>query len=147
MICALLRAYYSVQQIDKLQIALGWASREALVSAVTVCAPGIKPLVSNGRWFSRSSNQASGGFSSGPYGKSSNFKKTGQDSTAQDHFELSTSRAWGRSRRGSSGESQEHIVTHTNSEGGGSHSPIDDGILVTTDVMLNEDFQSSLNIR
>ncbi|KAL4969811.1 uncharacterized protein BDV14DRAFT_195341 [Aspergillus stella-maris] len=51
MICAILRAYYSVTDIKTFSTALGWASRECFVSVFIVCAPGIKPLFARFRWF------------------------------------------------------------------------------------------------
>ncbi|THC91824.1 hypothetical protein EYZ11_008717 [Aspergillus tanneri] len=51
MVAAFLRAYYSVKDINTLSTALGWASREALVSVFIVCAPGIKPLFAKFGWF------------------------------------------------------------------------------------------------
>lgn len=150
MVAALLRAYYSVLDIKNLTTALGWASREAIVSAVTVCAPGIKPLLSNSRWFSRSSNQASGGISSTPNGKRSNLfpgsKRNELTATDRDPYELSTSKAWGKPRPVSSGESQEHIFMNTKTSGEHSNSPpTDDAILVTTDVTLSEERAHSLH--
>ncbi|KAI1505685.1 hypothetical protein F5X99DRAFT_215397 [Biscogniauxia marginata] len=49
MICAVLRAYYSLRDIQTLSVALGWASREILVASIVVCAPALKPLVSTAR--------------------------------------------------------------------------------------------------
>ena len=48
-ICAILRAYYSLRNIDSLPVALGWASRELLVASIVVCSPTIKPLVSQAK--------------------------------------------------------------------------------------------------
>lgn len=47
MICAALRAYYSITDINT----LGWASHECFVSLFIVCAPDIKPLFAQFRWF------------------------------------------------------------------------------------------------
>ncbi|KAE8154453.1 hypothetical protein BDV25DRAFT_126534 [Aspergillus avenaceus] len=57
-ICAILRAYYSVKNIKDLSVALGWASREVFVSALAVCSPGIKPLFNKNRWFSSKQSSA-----------------------------------------------------------------------------------------
>ncbi|KAH7118298.1 hypothetical protein EDB81DRAFT_952672 [Dactylonectria macrodidyma] len=46
MVCAILRAYYSLKNIETLAIALGWASREILVASIVVCAPSLKHLIS-----------------------------------------------------------------------------------------------------
>jgi hypothetical protein len=46
MVCAIVRAYYSLSNINDLSIALGWASREILVASIVVCAPSFKPLLS-----------------------------------------------------------------------------------------------------
>lgn len=50
MIATILRAYYSLKSIETLIVALGWASRELFVAAVTVALPGIRPLFSKSRW-------------------------------------------------------------------------------------------------
>jgi hypothetical protein len=172
MIAAILRAYYSVTDIDELSIALGWASREALVSAIIVCAPGIKPLLTRIGFFR--SYGSSNGFSNYNYGDTpgsksrskSKSRNTGtmftsrskkNDSVLQtvtDHTErdrdgrahpYELSRLERRKRKGSLGESQEYIIetgegntnpsstTPGRSERDGSP---DQGILVTTDVML-----------
>lgn len=60
MVAAFLRAYYSVKNISTLAIALGWASREALVSVFTVSAPGVKPLITQSKWFRSSRGGTSG---------------------------------------------------------------------------------------
>ncbi|OJI95777.1 hypothetical protein ASPVEDRAFT_871137 [Aspergillus versicolor CBS 583.65] len=172
MIAAILRAYYSVTNINKLSTALGWASREALVSAIIVCAPGIKPLLTRiGLFRSYGSSKGYNNYTSGgtPGSKSksksksrntstiftSRSRKNGsvlhsftdkRDSKGDGHthpYELS--RLEQRKRRGSSGESQEHIIesgytntntsTGTGGKGEREDSP-DHGILVTTDVTL-----------
>ncbi|KAL4816845.1 hypothetical protein BDW67DRAFT_175133 [Aspergillus spinulosporus] len=153
MIAAILRAYYSVTDIDELSIALGWASREALVSAIIVCAPGIKPLLTRIGFFK--SYRSSNGFSNYNHGDTpgsksrskSKSRNTGtmftsrskkNDSVLQtvtDHMErdrdgrahpYEMSRLERRKRKGSLGESQE----------GERDGSLDQGILVTTDVML-----------
>lgn len=50
MICTVLRAFYSLQSLTTLSIALGWANRECFVAAIVVSLPGIKPLFRNTRW-------------------------------------------------------------------------------------------------
>ncbi|KAJ9663886.1 hypothetical protein H2198_000646 [Neophaeococcomyces mojaviensis] len=49
MVCSILRAYYSLKDIETLAVALGWASREILVASAVVCAPSIKPLISSAK--------------------------------------------------------------------------------------------------
>ena len=168
MIAAILRAYYSVTDIDELSIALGWASREALVSAIIVCAPGIKPLLTRIGFFR--SYGSSNGFSNYNYGDTPGSKSKSRNTgtmftsrskkndsvlqTVTDHTErdkdgrahpYELSRLERRKRKGSLGESQEYIIesgeantkppstTPGRSERDGSP---DQGILVTTDVML-----------
>ncbi|EME47820.1 hypothetical protein DOTSEDRAFT_69676 [Dothistroma septosporum NZE10] len=58
-VATILRAYYSLESLDTLIIALGWASRETFVATVVACAPGIKPLISKTHWF-RSASSHSG---------------------------------------------------------------------------------------
>ncbi|KAJ5689627.1 hypothetical protein N7462_004019 [Penicillium macrosclerotiorum] len=140
MVAAVLRAYYSVRDISTLSTALGWASREAFVSAITVCAPGIKPLISNSRWFSTHSNSASAGVSNTPNGKRSSLFHTSRShgDNGLHPYELSSSLAWGKHRPGSSGESQEHIVEQTkSSDETPRFSPNGKEIMVTTDVTLS----------
>ncbi|KAI9926619.1 hypothetical protein ASPWEDRAFT_187222 [Aspergillus wentii DTO 134E9] len=120
-ICAILRAYYSVRNIQDLSVALGWASREVFVSALAVSAPGIKPLFNKSRWFSskKTSNNHYGS-TTGPstFPRSYN-QKSANDTTftnveAEDHkgqFELSST--WqlrNKMKRTSSSESQERII-------------------------------------
>lgn len=152
MVAAVLRAYYSVKNISTLSTALGWASREAIVSALTVCAPGIKPLISRSRWFSTNSNSASAGLSSTPNGKRSSLfpgsKSHGGEDSGLHPYELSSSLGWGRSRRDPSGESQEHIVIQTKTSDEHSHSPPSGNeIMVTTDVTLSEERRQGQNNR
>ncbi|KAL4737447.1 hypothetical protein BDV11DRAFT_191742 [Aspergillus similis] len=137
MIAAILRAYYSVTDINELSIALGWASREALVSAIIVCAPGIKPLLTRIGFFR--SYGSSNGYSNYNHGDThgsksrskSKSRNTGtmftsrskkNDSVLQtvtDHMErdrdgrahpYEMSRLERRKRKGSLGESQEYII-------------------------------------
>ena len=137
MIAGFLRAYYSVKDISELSTALGWASREALVSVITICVPGIKPLISNSRWFS--TNGSSDHISQTP--KGSNLftsKSRGGDTYNKHPYELS-SMTWGKPRRDSTGESQQHIVIDMNRSGRGSFDEYKEGIAVTTDVMVSEE--------
>ena len=141
MAAAVLRAYYSVKDISTLSTALAWASREAFVSAFTVCAPGIKPLISNSRWFS-TRGSTSGGATSAANGKRPSMlpgsKSLGR---ATGHsFELSSALTWGKSRRDSSAESQENIILQTKTSGEHSdRSRSQNEIIVTTDVMFSEE--------
>jgi hypothetical protein len=138
MIAGFLRAYYSVKDISELSTALGWASREALVSVITICAPGIKLLISNSRWFS--TNGSSNHISQTPKG-SNLFTSKSRGGDNKHPYELS-SMAWGKSRRDSTGESQQHIVVDTNRSGRGSFDDYKEGIAVTTDVTVSEETRS-----
>lgn len=51
MIRAALRAYYFITDINTLVTTLGWASHECFVSLFIVCAPDIKSLFAQFRWF------------------------------------------------------------------------------------------------
>ncbi|BCR86005.1 uncharacterized protein ACHE_21463S [Aspergillus chevalieri] len=144
MIAAVLRTYYSVSNIDKLSVALGWASREALVSVFVVCAPGIKPLFTRFRWF-QSFKSSSNGYSSnqrtGRSGlfnsKSGNF--TAINSTKDDGkhpYELDIMRRNKDKHEDSSNESQERIIE---SGGNANSPPRDAGIVVTTEYTLAHD--------
>ncbi|BCS17649.1 uncharacterized protein APUU_10477S [Aspergillus puulaauensis] len=141
MICAILRAYYSVTQIDTLATALGWASRECFVSVFIVCAPGIKPLFTRFRWFrtygssngytntNTNSNAKSRGTGKVFSSKNSHNFNTLVSAHEREPYEMDTSVGWkkGKKSRGSSEESQEHIISST---------PDGMGIRVTTDVHL-----------
>ncbi|KAL4952924.1 hypothetical protein BDW69DRAFT_184931 [Aspergillus filifer] len=157
MICAILRAYYSVTDIKTFSTALGWASRECFVSIFIVCAPGIKPLFARFRWF-RSAVSSDEYYSGGRTGTGTNTgtgaksrskifgSKSGHNfntlisTSEQEAYELdkmgTTSLGWRRRKSaGSSDESQECIISST-AEGGdrdGSKGG-DMGIMVTTDV-------------
>ncbi|KAL4915693.1 hypothetical protein BDW62DRAFT_219242 [Aspergillus aurantiobrunneus] len=160
MIAAVLRAYYSVTDINQLSTALGWASREALVSAIIVCAPGIKPLLSKIGFFrslgssrgyhtygdtpgsqSRSKSKSRFMSKSRKSGHHDSVMRSAIDDRDNKHpYELSQLR---RKRKDSLGESEEYIIepgepkTNTTAAKGerDGDSP-DHGILVTTDVTL-----------
>ncbi|KAJ5722971.1 hypothetical protein N7488_001006 [Penicillium malachiteum] len=141
MTAAVLHAYYSVKDISTLSTALSWASREAFVSAFTVCASGIKPLVSNSRWFS-THGSTSGGITSAANGKRPSMlpgsKSLGRPTGHS--FELSSALTWGKSRRDSSAESQENIIVQTKTSGDHSDgSRSRNEIVVTTDVSFSEE--------
>ncbi|KAJ5253490.1 hypothetical protein N7505_012153 [Penicillium chrysogenum] len=124
MIAGFLRAYYSVKDISELSTALGWASREALVSqfALVLDKWQFKPYQPDAK------------------GKQSlYFEESGGDN--KHPYELS-SMAWGKSRRDSTGESQQHIVVDTNRSGRGSFDDYKEGIAVTTDVTVSEETRS-----
>ncbi|KAA8644984.1 uncharacterized protein ATNIH1004_009195 [Aspergillus tanneri] len=135
MVAAFLRAYYSVKDINTLSTALGWASREALVSVFIVCAPGIKPLFAKFGWFGSYASHGYGykyGASNTPRRRSGMFNSMG---TAKDGHPYEMSLSMGRKKRESSAESQERIV------GSGverDHMDVNkrEGIMVTTDVTL-----------
>ncbi|KAL4987331.1 hypothetical protein BDW68DRAFT_177935 [Aspergillus falconensis] len=135
MIAGALRAYYSVEEIDRLSTALGWASREALVSVVIVCAPGIKPLFSKFGFF-RSKNSSYGykGRSERTFNLRSKGDVTTLSRTGERHPHELANIEWKKNRRGSSGESQEYIIGAGATDKRGD-SP-ENGIVVTTDVML-----------
>ncbi|KAJ5971654.1 uncharacterized protein N7479_001572 [Penicillium vulpinum] len=134
MIAAFLRAYYSVKDISELSTALGWASREALVSVIIISAPGIKPFISSSRWFS---SKGSSNRTSQTPKRSSLFSSSnrGGETYNRHPYELSSG-GWGKWRRDSMGESQQHIVDRRSGEGAENWK---EGIVVTTDVTLFED--------
>ncbi|CAI7572819.1 unnamed protein product [Penicillium glandicola] len=137
MIAAFLRAYYSVKDISELATALGWASREALVSVIIICAPGIKPLISRSRWFS--SKGSSDGLSQKQKSNIFTSRSQGGDMYDRHPYELSSSLAWGKSRRDSTGESQQHVIVDGGSD---SLENCKDGIMVTTNVTLSDEARS-----
>ncbi|EHA18788.1 hypothetical protein ASPNIDRAFT_134351, partial [Aspergillus niger ATCC 1015] len=142
MIAAGLRAYYSVKDLSTLATALGWASRQAFVSAIIVCAPGIKPLLSRFSWFA--SYSSSRGYDKKDRSRTTffNSKSGGRDVTVvstcePQPYELS-SMGWPRKRQNSSGESQEHIMDFLPApqQGYAGDSERNMGIMITTDVTL-----------
>lgn len=142
MIAAGLRAYYSVKDLSTLATALGWASRQAFVSAIIVCAPGIKPLLSRFSWFA--SYSSSRGYDKKDRTRTTffNSKSGGRDVTVvstcePQPYELS-SMGWPRKRQNSSGESQEHIMDFLPApqQGYAADSERNMGIMITTDVTL-----------
>lgn len=156
MVAAFLRAYYSVKNISTLSIALGWASREALLSVITVSAPGIKPLITQSRWFrtygdgyssyptnSRGLHYDRSGFSSASKAQRDGDVTTISTACERQHpYELSSSLGWKKGRRDSSTESQERIIgdNHSPLHGGKRDSRADNaGIVVTTDVAFSEE--------
>lgn len=150
MVAAFLRAYYSVKNISSLSTALGWASREALVSVITVSAPGLKPLITRSRWFQSygSSGRATGTGTATIGGSASNKKldttssksRGWRESVGAHPIELSSSLGWKKGRGDSAAESQEHIIGE---ESGGKGQGDNRGILVTTDLMFSEDVEHS----
>lgn len=141
MICAVLRAYLSVRDIDHLPTALGWASREGFVSAFIVCAPGIKPLFTRIGWFKSygSSNNYANNYISSHKTRTGKFTSRQSrefntlNSTHEVHPYEMSSMAWNGGRQDSSGESQEHIIEASPHKRGDSP---EHGIVVTTDVTL-----------
>lgn len=144
MVAAFLRAYYSVKNISSLSIALGWASREALVSVITVSAPGIKPLITQSRFFSSYGASSSGatftGVGSTPNKRRDDKSRSqrGPGSTIGDRisYELPSSLGWKKMRRGSA-ESQENIIEESEPVSGEQGKDGGVGIMVTTDVSLS----------
>ncbi|PWY96045.1 hypothetical protein BO94DRAFT_601224 [Aspergillus sclerotioniger CBS 115572] len=143
MVAAALRAYYSVKELKTLSTALGWASRQAFVSAIIVCAPGIKPLLSRFSWFA--SYSSSRGYDKKDRTRTTTFfnsKSGGRDVTVvstcePQPYELS-SLGWKRNRHMSSGESQEHIMDFPlpTQQGNGPDLERNTGIMITTHVTL-----------
>ncbi|PYI10957.1 hypothetical protein BO78DRAFT_457935 [Aspergillus sclerotiicarbonarius CBS 121057] len=142
MVAAALRAYYSVKDIKTLSTALGWASRQAFVSAIIVCAPGIKPLLSRFSWFA--SYSSSRGYDQKDQTRSTffNSKSGGRDITVISACEPQpqelSSLDWKRNKRNLSGESQEHIIDFLppTQQGHGPDLEGNMGIMITTDVTL-----------
>ncbi|KAI3054689.1 hypothetical protein CBS147353_11404 [Aspergillus niger] len=126
MVAAGLRAYYSVKDLSTLSTALGWASRQAFVSAIIVCAPGIKPLLSRFFWFA------------------SHSSSRGYDKKGRTRTTIFNSKSGGRDitvRQNLSGESQEHIMDllPASQRGYAANSDRSMGIMITTDVTLTRE--------
>lgn len=149
MIAAVLRTYYSISNINKLSVALGWASREALVSVFVVCAPGIKPLFARFKWF-QSFKSSSNGYSSNQrtgrsgmfHSKAGNFTAINSTKDEGKHpYELDIMNRNKDKHDDSSNESQEKIIE----SGGDANSPPRDhaGIVVTTEYTLAHDDRRS----
>ncbi|KAH9906912.1 hypothetical protein F4778DRAFT_778344 [Xylariomycetidae sp. FL2044] len=152
MTCSIVRAYYSLANIESLTVALGWASREILVAAIVVCAPSIKPLVSQAKK-RLTGNYGSGGSNSWKSGDGSRHGLSRiNNSAARDPENITTVVAGGPSRSptyklsngigwSQRGESQDHINAivdgddkSTSSGGGGEGGGgggKDSGIMVT----------------
>ncbi|KAI1386445.1 uncharacterized protein F4822DRAFT_444836 [Hypoxylon trugodes] len=147
MICAVLRAYYSLVLIDDNTVALGWAAREFLVAAIVVNAPSIKPIFSD---FKKrlTENYASGSWKSGtgsnamssglpPY----NGKNDIENNTAITSGNHKRTQAYKMSSIGRSqpkSESQDHINTATDADNDSTNSNIGkDGIIVTTEFKVS----------
>ena len=115
MICAIVRAYYSIHSIDDLTVALGWASREIFAASIVVSAPGLKPLFSSIRskffGYQGSGNRSK---SEGIYGRGNVATITGGvGGSAMDKpgFELSSATAYHTQPRSMHRtESQERII-------------------------------------
>ncbi|KAI0832183.1 hypothetical protein F5Y06DRAFT_281240 [Hypoxylon sp. FL0890] len=146
MICAILRAYYSLVSLDNNTVALGWAAREFLVAAVVVCAPSIKPLFSeykkkvtgygSGSW--QKSGDGSNGLSRIPYNSKNDIENattitTGNPKRAQT-YKMTTI---GRSQPQS--ESQDHINAGVDADNSSTNSNTRDpsGIVVTTEFKVS----------
>ncbi|KAL2827219.1 hypothetical protein BDW59DRAFT_179220 [Aspergillus cavernicola] len=154
MICAVLRAYYSVTNINTLATALGWASRECFVSVFIVCAPGIKPLFARFRWFRTNLSN------SNEYSNTKSRSKTFQSKNSslnfntlisaheREPYEMAPAVGWKKHKsRGSSDESQEYIISSSEHVKGDDHGD-SMGIRVTTDVHLAlEDAQAGTSGR
>ncbi|KAI9692008.1 MAG: hypothetical protein M1820_009626 [Bogoriella megaspora] len=152
-IATILRAYYSLKSISDLPIALGWADRETFVATLVVCAPGIKPLFNNTKFFRSSSNGSKPRTPSKGISSFSGFGKNSKNSSgnatsvthAEEHsgkqFEMSPIN-WRRNTHGtkrlSSRASDERVIMYDTYDG----RPIDDpkDIFVTKEyTVLSED--------
>ncbi|KAK2808019.1 hypothetical protein FQN50_005101 [Emmonsiellopsis sp. PD_5] len=138
-VTSILRAYYSVRNIYDLDVALAWASREAFVSVVVVCAPGIKPLFRKFSWFNKIFSGRSDGSTPAARrtGRSSIFDQNGTFATISvadgKNEQLEMASKWikrNKSKRVSSGDSQEHII---DSVAGERRKHGDEDIVVTTE--------------
>ncbi|KAL3476714.1 hypothetical protein BJX99DRAFT_138480 [Aspergillus californicus] len=141
MICAVLRAYYSVTDINTLTTALGWASRECFVSVFIVCAPGIKPLFARFRWFRSqvSSREYSNTKSRGKVfsTKNSHNFNTLISAHEREPYEMGTSAGWKKHKgKVSLDESEEHIIPRSMEIQNDEQQTDSMGIRVTTDVHL-----------
>lgn len=113
MIAGVLRAYYSVKDIHTLATALGWASREALVSVIIVSAPGIKPLLTRLGWL-KSIRSSSNGYTRSSRmfsSKGGKFASIANPDEQTHPYELPFYKK--RDKHNSLGESQEHIIDPT----------------------------------
>lgn len=118
-ICAILRAYYSLLNINSLTVALGWASREILVATIVVCSPTIKPRgsqakrslsdkYSSGAWKSRGgSNPGISRLTDHCGHRDANGLMTIRDSSGQKRAQTYKMTVMGRSHPNT--ESQDHI--------------------------------------
>ncbi|KAI0144498.1 hypothetical protein GGR57DRAFT_517974 [Xylariaceae sp. FL1272] len=145
MIAAIIRAYYSLANIENLTVALGWASREILVASIVVCAPAIKPLVTDAR--KKLTGHSGTGTGSWKTRDASNGGHLRLGDTASRAAENKTTiTASGNQKRAptymlsnlgrsqSQGESQDHITTvlDTDDNSIGSSGAKESGIVVTT---------------
>ncbi|KAI9741404.1 MAG: hypothetical protein M1834_003121 [Cirrosporium novae-zelandiae] len=152
MIAVILRTYYSLRSIEDLNTALGWASREVLVSTFAVCVPAIKPLFNTSRWISSSNKSSKKTPGYGTSARSGNIfpwsnPKSGNTTTISGtddrgrQFELG-SVGWSRrqgNRRLSSVESSERIIKTEGTNETAFTESNDQKIHVTTDVSLTTD--------
>lgn len=164
MVCAVVRAYYSLSNINNLSIALGWASREILVASIVVCAPSFKPILSHAK-AAISGNSGSGSGSWKRYGNLTGGRQNNTDHQAEGGYltsvtasghRFSTDNGRGsrfkmgplsRSKNGVDtiasfkGESQERIneTTKGNDSPHSSSEDMRNGIHVTTHVSLAVD--------
>ena len=142
-ICAILRAYYSLLNINSLTVALGWASRELLVASIVVCSPTIKPLVSqakriltdksrSGSWRTHPGSQLTDSNMNYEPDNVANLVPGGQRRAPT--YKMSVI---GRSHPQS--ESQDHInrIHETDSNSTRSNSPVGNGIFVKTEFQVS----------
>lgn len=142
-ICAILRAYYSLVNISSNAVALGWASREVLVAAIVVCSPTIKPLVSeckrnlsdrytSGTWNSRgASNHGMSKLTGASHQKYDDLVTIG--SSGQKRGPTYKMTVMGRNH--TSSESQDHInvIPEADDNSTNSNSRAENGIVVKTE--------------
>ncbi|KAI0114267.1 hypothetical protein F4776DRAFT_330749 [Hypoxylon sp. NC0597] len=147
MICAVLRAYYSLVALDDNSVALGWAAREFLVAAIVVCAPSIKPL------FSEYKKKATGGYGSGSWqsANGSNHMSRLPPYNSKNDIENATTITSGNPKRSQTykmatigrsqpqSESQDHINAGVDADNSStnSNSNARDGIVVTTEFKVS----------
>lgn len=139
-ICAILRAHYSLVNIESLTVALGWASREILVATIVVCSPTIKPLISEAKR-SLSGKCSSGGWKSHGGSKLTDHSaRNGADllvtiggTGSQKHAPTYKMTVMGRSHLQS--ESQDHInmARDTDNNSTSSNGGVSNGIVVKTE--------------
>ncbi|KAI1139214.1 hypothetical protein F5Y05DRAFT_341416 [Hypoxylon sp. FL0543] len=147
MICAILRAYYSLVLIDDNTVALGWAAREFLIAVIVVSAPSIKPLFSeckkrvtgnygSGSW---QSGDGSNGVSRLPPYNSKNDIENATTITSGNPKKAQTYKMTTIGRSQPQSESQDHINAGEDADNSSTNSNARDpsGIVVTTEFKVS----------